>query len=86
MAVLYYKSSIISQPEKNDAIAERPVEQLKPISQNNSGEYSSRFVEDFDTVSCLGKGGFGIVFEVKHKFDCISYAIKRITLPKEYVG
>lgn len=45
--------------------------------------FSSRFANDFETVSCLGKGGFGIVFEVRRILDECCYAIKRITLPKE---
>ncbi|KAJ8949152.1 hypothetical protein NQ318_012900 [Aromia moschata] len=56
-----------------------PVE--RRISENES--FTSRFESDFDTVSCLGKGGFGLVFEVKQKYDECNYAIKRITLPKE---
>ncbi|XP_076261905.1 pancreatic eIF-2alpha kinase isoform X1 [Rhynchophorus ferrugineus] len=79
MALLYYKSSI-TPPENTEIIVKKTEKQLMPISQSKP---SSRFAEDFDTVSCLGKGGFGIVFEVKHRCDCTSYAIKRITLPKE---
>jgi serine/threonine protein kinase len=30
---------------------------------------------------CLGRGGFGVVFESKNKIDDIHYAVKRITLP-----
>lgn len=33
-------------------------------------------------LQCLGKGGFGVVFEVKNKLDDCNYAIKRIILPK----
>lgn len=43
--------------------------------------YVSRFLNDFDLVQCLGKGGFGVVFEVKNKLDDCRYAIKRILLP-----
>jgi serine/threonine protein kinase len=32
-------------------------------------------------VQCLGKGGFGVVFEAKHKVDDKKYAVKRIRLP-----
>ena len=33
-------------------------------------------------MRCLGKGGFGVVFEAKNKIDDIHYAVKRIQLPK----
>lgn len=33
----------------------------------------------------LGKGGFGIVFEVRNKVDECCYVIKRITLFIKYV-
>nr|CAD7194504.1 unnamed protein product [Timema douglasi] len=44
-------------------------------------EFISRYLTDFDPVRCLGKGGFGIVFEAKNKIDDWHYAIKRIALP-----
>lgn len=53
-------------------------------STSNSGEYfSSRFQSDFDLMQCLGRGGFGVVFEAKNKLDDCKYAIKRITLPNK---
>lgn len=48
---------------------------------DNSGEFTSRFLSDYEPVDCLGKGGYGIVFEAKNKVDECNYAIKRITLP-----
>lgn len=44
----------------------------------------SRFQTDFDLMRCLGKGGYGVVFEVINKLDrCqYAYAIKRIVMPK----
>ena len=42
--------------------------------------YNCRFCTDFDTQKCLGKGGFGVVFDVKNKMDDFSYAVKRISL------
>lgn len=41
----------------------------------------SRYQADFEMVQCLGKGGFGVVFESKNKLDDCKYAIKRIVLP-----
>lgn len=45
--------------------------------------YVSRFLTDFDLIQCLGKGGFGVVFEAKNKLDDCHYAIKRILLPSK---
>lgn len=48
----------------------------------SDGWDKSRFQADFDMVQCLGKGGYGVVFEVKNKLDGCQYAIKRIAMPK----
>ncbi|CAH1153719.1 unnamed protein product [Phaedon cochleariae] len=53
------------------------------ISEKEGEMFVSRYTNDFDTLRCLGKGGFGVVFEVKQKIDECYYAIKRITLPNE---
>ncbi|XP_022098322.1 eukaryotic translation initiation factor 2-alpha kinase 3-like [Acanthaster planci] len=50
-------------------------------ADNQPMEYKSRYLTDFEHQQCLGKGGFGIVFEAKNKVDENSYAIKRICLP-----
>uniref|UniRef100_T1PB13 non-specific serine/threonine protein kinase n=1 Tax=Musca domestica TaxID=7370 RepID=T1PB13_MUSDO len=53
-------------------------------STSHSGEhFTSRFQSDFDMMQCLGRGGFGVVFEAKNKLDDCRYAIKRITLPNK---
>lgn len=51
------------------------------ISENS--DLNSRYENDFDTLECLGKGGFGVVFSARHKIADLDYAIKRITLPNE---
>ncbi|XP_018421606.1 PREDICTED: eukaryotic translation initiation factor 2-alpha kinase 3 [Nanorana parkeri] len=52
---------------------------------DNRGEYScgyvSRYLTDFEPIRCLGRGGFGVVFEARNKVDDCNYAIKRIRLP-----
>ncbi|KAL0868332.1 hypothetical protein ABMA27_007853 [Loxostege sticticalis] len=45
-------------------------------------EYSGRYENDFTPLRCLGRGGFGVVFEARNNIDHCSYAVKRITLPK----
>ena len=42
---------------------------------------SCRYLTDFEPVQCLGRGGFGVVFEARNKVDDCNYAIKRIRLP-----
>lgn len=49
---------------------------------DSNTEFVSRFQNEFDLLQCLGKGGFGVVFEVKNKLDEGNYAVKRIALPR----
>lgn len=44
-----------------------------------------RYLTDFEPVQCLGRGGFGVVFEARNKVDDCNYAIKRIRLPNRYL-
>ncbi|XP_058455299.1 eukaryotic translation initiation factor 2-alpha kinase-like [Malaya genurostris] len=55
----------------------------RSLSESNGDNFVSRFQEDFELVQCLGKGGFGVVFEVKNKLDDCHYAIKRVVLPNK---
>lgn len=54
--------------------------------EENAGEndaktdFTSDFRKNYEIVDLLGKGGFGIVFHVKHKKDANEYAIKRINM------
>lgn len=73
---------------KQVIFVERPVEipakeSSDRTSESSEGFFTSRYLNDFDTLRCLGKGGFGVVFEVKQKIDECHYAIKRIVLPNE---
>jgi len=47
--------------------------------------FKSRYLTDFEPVDCLGKGGYGVVFEAKNKIDDCNYAIKRIALSNRSV-
>ncbi|XP_013872530.1 eukaryotic translation initiation factor 2-alpha kinase 3 [Austrofundulus limnaeus] len=49
--------------------------------ESRYNEYVSRYLTDFEPVQCLGRGGFGVVFEARNKVDDCNYAIKRIRLP-----
>lgn len=43
--------------------------------------FNSQYLNEFIPIACLGRGGFGVVFEAKKKIDDQTYAVKRITLP-----
>lgn len=40
----------------------------------------SRYVQDFDEIGILGRGGFGEVYQVRHKIDNCDYAVKKIPI------
>ncbi|XP_012530974.1 eukaryotic translation initiation factor 2-alpha kinase [Monomorium pharaonis] len=65
-------------------IIERHVETKRSDTTNDDSEnvnnFKSRFLTDFEPIDCLGKGGYGVVFEAKNKIDDCNYAIKRIAL------
>ncbi|XP_076002772.1 eukaryotic translation initiation factor 2-alpha kinase 3 [Genypterus blacodes] len=63
------------------------VECKEPVSmETRSSDYVSRYLTDFEPVQCLGRGGFGVVFEAFNKVDDCHYAIKRIRLPNREVA
>ncbi|KAH9526816.1 Eukaryotic translation initiation factor 2-alpha kinase 3 [Dermatophagoides farinae] len=69
----------------NGTCTQQPMEEMtmeeKTVEHSSNQCYKSRYVEDFEQLSLLGKGGFGMVFEAKHKIDQSHYAVKRITIP-----
>ncbi|XP_072353746.1 eukaryotic translation initiation factor 2-alpha kinase 3 isoform X3 [Scyliorhinus torazame] len=70
-------------PCQTDCTSESSMGEVKVEVGNSSGtaDYVSRCLTDFELVQCLGRGGFGVVFEAKNKVDDCNYAIKRIRLP-----
>lgn len=42
-----------------------------------------RYAQDFEELNVLGKGGYGVVFRVRHKLDSQSYAIKKVPLSSD---
>ncbi|KAG8591131.1 hypothetical protein GDO81_000055 [Engystomops pustulosus] len=52
-------------------------------SDSSSYGYVSRYLTDFEPIRCLGRGGFGVVFEARNKVDDCNYAVKRIRLPNK---
>lgn len=57
-----------------------PLSSLPP-SDPSSHPSVPRYLTDFEPIQCLGRGGFGVVFEARNKVDDCNYAIKRIRLP-----
>ncbi|KAK0397243.1 hypothetical protein QR680_002044 [Steinernema hermaphroditum] len=51
-----------------------------PTTPTDPSLFVSKFLQDFDPVKCLGRGGFGVVFECLNKLDECYYAIKRIAV------
>ncbi|XP_078080131.1 eukaryotic translation initiation factor 2-alpha kinase 3 isoform X2 [Mustelus asterias] len=70
-------------PCQTESTNESTMGEVKVELGNSSGtaDYVSRCLADFEVVQCLGRGGFGVVFEAKNKVDDCNYAIKRIRLP-----
>ncbi|TSW48763.1 Eukaryotic translation initiation factor 2-alpha kinase 3 [Bagarius yarrelli] len=61
-------------------------EPREAVTDTRPSEYVSRYLTDFEPVQCLGRGGFGVVFEARNKVDDCNYAIKRIRLPNREVA
>ncbi|XP_012256146.2 eukaryotic translation initiation factor 2-alpha kinase [Athalia rosae] len=64
-------------------IVERHIETKEDdtrLQGDGTTEFKSRYLTDFEPIDCLGKGGYGVVFEAKNKIDDCNYAIKRIAL------
>ncbi|KAF5894840.1 eukaryotic translation initiation factor 2-alpha kinase 3, partial [Clarias magur] len=61
-------------------------EPREAVTDARPSEYVSRYLTDFEPVQCLGRGGFGVVFEARNKVDDCNYAIKRIRLPNREVA
>lgn len=53
-------------------------EEEKPIIQRFLE--NGRFTSKFDTLSILGRGGFGTVYKVKYLLDNNIYALKKVKL------
>ncbi|XP_071513696.1 eukaryotic translation initiation factor 2-alpha kinase-like [Panulirus ornatus] len=71
---------IIEAPQLSCSVSELSGSEKTECS---SPEYTSRYLTDFELVQCLGRGGFGVVFQVRNKLDENEYAVKRISLPSK---
>uniref|UniRef100_A0A915KKW0 Protein kinase domain-containing protein n=1 Tax=Romanomermis culicivorax TaxID=13658 RepID=A0A915KKW0_ROMCU len=64
-------------PSSSNGTIVRPVEESKLDTQQH---YESWYLNHFDPIRCLGKGGFGVVIESLNKLDQQIYAVKRISV------
>ncbi|CAH0760659.1 unnamed protein product [Diatraea saccharalis] len=76
-APLFRPSTPLPVSQQENIVVERYYE--RPVTT----EYSGRYENDFTPLRCLGRGGFGVVFEARNNIDHCSYAVKRITLPRK---
>jgi translation initiation factor 2-alpha kinase 3 len=89
---LMFRSFSRRHQHKQVIFVDRPIEvsskdsSSERVSESSDSTFSSRYVNDFDTLQCLGKGGFGVVFEVKQKnrrvslcnqTDCVTLRVSR---------
>ena len=66
-------------------IRNKYIDQFKKLlrlnCQNKQIEiYNSRYYNDFEEIKKIASGGYGVVYEVRHKIDGMRYAIKKIPI------
>lgn len=73
----------IREEERDESMNSVVVQQAPAQVNVGSGPpaFVSRYLTDFEPIQCLGRGGFGLVFEVRNRLDDCHYAVKRIQLP-----
>lgn len=74
-------SEEVSHDQPMDSVVIQSTTNLSPPSRPVVPPYVSRYLTDFEPIQCLGRGGFGLVFEVRNRLDDCHYAVKRIQLP-----
>ncbi|GMR38233.1 hypothetical protein PMAYCL1PPCAC_08428, partial [Pristionchus mayeri] len=57
--------------------------EIRRLSSFLSGQYTSKFANEFTVSEILGIGGGGCVFKTVNKLDEANYAVKRIAVDKE---
>ena len=56
---------------------------MKTGEEHKDRQIKSRLDQDYEVITELGRGGYGLVYRAKHKVDHQDYAIKVIKLPSE---
>ncbi|XP_078348475.1 uncharacterized protein LOC144633495 [Oculina patagonica] len=72
-----YPGLFFDYPEKCKEVIES-FEWTAGLPKSPSNSFFSRFLTEFQHDLLLGKGGFGVVVQVRHRVDDCTYAIKRI--------
>ncbi|KAL1461306.1 hypothetical protein WDU94_013213, partial [Cyamophila willieti] len=75
--------TLLAAPSPTTSNLLNPRKSSESSSSSQGQEYVSRYLTDFEPVHCLGRGGFGVVFQAINRIDDCDYAIKRITLRQE---
>ncbi|KAG5451732.1 Eukaryotic translation initiation factor 2-alpha kinase 3, variant 2 [Clonorchis sinensis] len=60
-----------------------PQSSYSSATQAMPPQFNSVYESEFAFIRCLGRGGFGRVFEVENRFDGCRYAIKRIQIDEK---
>lgn len=56
----------------------------KKVALINDLLENDRFTKQFQTLGIIGRGGFGVVYKVKHYIDGSIYALKKVKLHLGY--
>ena len=75
-------SSTLNERPNLDMAAEpeSPTSVLNNVAPLHQLLMPSQYLRDFEELGVLGKGGYGIVFHVKHRLDGLTYAVKKVPI------
>lgn len=79
------ESPFVEEIKNNVALSASAYSAVSNYNTQNTELFESRYEKEFEHQRLIGKGGFGYVFEAKHRIDEKKYAIKRISLKDKYV-
>lgn len=73
---------LIEIPDPNLSILDLTRQFSDTLSQRNvdSAILRSRYHDDFEEIGMLGRGGYGMVYHVRHRLDNQVYAVKKVPL------
>ncbi|GAA6096007.1 interferon-induced, double-stranded RNA-activated protein kinase [Tachysurus ichikawai] len=82
LAANFQNSPVCIKKQSNINVLKIPTPSTNspPVSSPTT---KSRFLEEFDTISRIGKGGYGRVFKARRKLDNAVYAVKIVTFTQK---